>query len=156
MKSNPWWSCLLLVGLAATHPAHADQAAQVKAAHAWIRLLPAGLPAGGYAQLHNDGDQPAVIQGASSPRYAQVMLHESTTAGGMGRMKRVDHFTVPAHGDALFAPGGYHLMLMQAPTPVATGESVPVTLNFADGSHLQVDFLVRPANALDDGTESAH
>jgi periplasmic copper chaperone A len=154
VKSNAWPLCLLLAGLATAHPVHAGQAAQVKAAHAWIRLLPAGLPAGGYVQLHNDGDQPAVIQGARSPRYAQVMLHESTTAGGMGRMKRVDQLTVPAHGEVRFAPGGYHLMLMQAATPVAAGQSVPVTLDFADGSHLQVDFLARPANALDDGTGS--
>lgn len=156
MKSNAWTLCLLLAGLTTAHPAHADQAAQVKPAHAWIRLLPAGLPAGGYVQLHNDGDQPAVIQSANSPRYAQVMLHESTTTGGMGRMKRVDQLTVPAHGDVRLAPGGYHLMLMQAGTPVTTGESVPVTLNFADGSHLQVKFLARPANALDDGTENSH
>lgn len=140
------FATLLLVGAA-----HASQATQVHAEHGWIRVLPAGLPAGGYVVLHNDADQPATLTGASSARYASVMLHQSTTEGGMGRMKMVDHVVVPAHGNVAFAPGGYHLMLMQAQTPVQVGETVPVTLTFADGSRLDVPFLARPANAVDAG-----
>ena len=44
-------------------------------------------------------------QRRSSPRYAQVMLHQSTTAGGMGRMKMVDQIIVPAHGEVAFRAG---------------------------------------------------
>ena len=69
----------------------------------------------------------------------------------MGRMKMVDQLTIPAHGEARFAPGGYHLMLMQAQHPVQAGESVPITLHFADGSQRPVTFLARPANAIDAG-----
>lgn len=142
----------LLAGLLLASAAHADQAAQIRAEHGWIRVLPAGLPAGGYVMLHNDADQPVSLTGASSTRYASVMLHQSTTEGGMGRMKMVDHVVVPAHGEVAFAPGGYHLMLMQPPSPVQVGETVPVTLTFADGSKLDVPFIARPANAVDAGT----
>jgi copper(I)-binding protein len=140
----------LLAGLLLAGSVHAaDQASQVRADHAWIRVLPTGLPAGGYVTLSNRGDETAVLTGASSPRYAHAMLHQSSTEGGMGRMKMVDKVAIPAHGEVTFAPGGYHIMLMQASKPVQAGEQVPMTLQFADGSHLTVDFLARPANAVD-------
>lgn len=142
----------LLGGLLLAGTVHANQASQIHADSAWIRVLPAGLPAGGYVTLHNGGDSVATLTQVTSTRYAQAMLHQSTTAGGMGRMVMVDTLDIPAHGDVSLAPGGYHLMLMQATMPVQAGDSVPLTLRFADGSTLKVDFLARPANATDAGT----
>jgi copper(I)-binding protein len=139
---------LLLAGLLGAGVAHAGQADHVHAGDAWIRVMPASLPAGGYATLRNDGDQPAVLEGASSDAYGSVMLHESSTGTGMGRMRMVDQLTVPAHGQVALAPGGYHFMLMDAAKPVLPGQTVRITLRFADGSTLAADFLARPANAL--------
>ena len=145
---------VLLTGLVAAAPARAAATQQADAVHAegaWLRVLPAGQPAGGYVTLRNEGDAAASLVGASSPRYGHVMLHKSSTEGGMGRMSMVDALAVPAHGRVALAPGGYHLMLMHAGTAVVPGDRVPVTLRFADGSTLAVDFLARPANATDGG-----
>lgn len=131
--------------------AQASDAAHVHASHAWIRILPGNLPAGAYVVLSNDGAQPTTLRSASSETYASVMLHHSSTKGGMSRMTMVDALAIPAHGKVVLAPSGYHLMLMQAKTPVAPGDTVKVTLTFADGSHLPTDFIARPANAMDDG-----
>jgi copper(I)-binding protein len=139
---------LLLAGLLCAGTVHAAQADHVRASEAWIRVMPANLPAGGYVVLHNDGDQPAVLDGASSAAYGSVMLHQSSTDTGMGRMRMVDSLSVPAHGQVALAPGGYHFMLMAAGTPVQPGQSVRITLHFADGSTLATDFLAKPANAL--------
>ena len=139
---------LLLAGLCCAGAAHAAQADHVRASDAWIRVLPGSLPAAGYVTLHNDADQPAVLQGASSVTYASVMLHESSTNTGMGRMRMVEQLQIPAHGQVMLAPGGYHFMLMDAATAVQPGQSVKLTLHFADGSTLSTDFAARPANAL--------
>ncbi|HEU4670603.1 MAG TPA: copper chaperone PCu(A)C [Dyella sp.] len=152
MKARP--HAALLAGLLMAGAAHADQAAGVHASNAWIRVMPAGLPAGGYAVLHNDGDAPATLTGASSTAYAGVMLHQSSTEGGMGRMKMIDRLEIPAHGEVALAPGGYHLMLMHGSDTVRVGGQVPVTLQFADGSHATVSFLARPANAIGAGPGS--
>lgn len=144
-------SPLLAAALLFAGAAHADQSTQVHAEKGWIRVLPAGLPAGGYVTLHNTGASAVALTGASSPRYGRVMLHQSTTEGGMGRMSMVEQLAIPARGSVALAPGGYHLMLMQATRAVSAGETVSVTLDFADGSHLPVDFLARPANAVDAG-----
>jgi len=138
---------VLLAGVLAAAGARASEAAHVRAGQAWIRVLPGDLPAGGYVVLSNDGDQPATLRGATSPRYGSVMLHRSSGEGGMSRMAMVDSLVVPAHGKVELAPGGYHLMLMHAVAPVKPGERVPLSLRFADGSTLAVDFAARPANA---------
>jgi periplasmic copper chaperone A len=138
---------LLVAGLLLSTGAVATEAGHIRASHAWIRVLPGGLPAGAYVTLENTNDQPAMLQGASSPAYASVMLHKSSTDGGMGRMAMVDSLAVPAHGKVELAPGGYHLMLTDASAPVQPGETVEMVLRFDDGSTLDVDFLARPANA---------
>jgi hypothetical protein len=127
--------------------AQAAQADQVKASQAWIRLLPINLPAGGYVTLENQGASAVTVVSAQSTSYASVMLHESSTdRSGNSGMHMLDRLTIPEHGKVTLAPAGYHLMLQQVTHPLKPGDTIEVTLNFADGSHLQVLFLVRPAN----------
>ena len=153
MKHAPFFA--LLAGLAFASAGHAAAADHVRATHAWIRVLPGALPAGGYVILQNDSDQPVELTGASSKAYAQVMLHHSSTESGVSRMTMVDSLPVPAHGEAALAPAGYHLMLMQPAAPVQPGNTVRLLLKFSDGSTLPADFIARPANALDDGSSHA-
>jgi len=142
---------LLLTGLLTVNSVHATEAQHIHASHAWLRVLPGDLPAGAYVTLENDSDQPAVLSSASSPVYADVMLHKSSSDGGMSRMAMVDSLSVPAHGKAILAPAGYHLMLMKATHPVKPGDTITLNLKFADGSTLATNFLARPANAMDSG-----
>ena len=152
MKSAPLLA--LLAGLALATGAHAGAADQVRATHAWIRVLPGTLPAGGYVTLENRGDHPVALTGARSPAYAEVMLHHSSTQGGMSRMAMVESLPIPAHGTVVLAPGGYHLMLMQPGAAVSPGSEVKLQLQFDDGSSLPVNFIARPANALGDEAPS--
>jgi len=139
----------LMIGLLLVAGAHASEAEHIRASQAWIRVLPGELPAGGYVTLENAGDQPVTLRGATSTSYASAMLHKSSADGGVSRMAMVDSLGIPAHGKAELSPGGYHLMLMKATSPVKPGDKVKVTLTFSDGSTLDCDFLARPANAAD-------
>jgi copper(I)-binding protein len=148
---KPLFASVLAAAWLLSAGAQATESAHVRTSHAWIRTLPGNLPAGGYVVLENDADQPATLSRVSSAAYASVMLHHSSTAGGMSRMTMVDVLAIPAHGSVVLAPAGYHLMLMQPKSPVKPGDTVKVTLTFADGSSLPTDFIARPANAMDDG-----
>ena len=128
-------------------PVHAGDAPAVSVEHAWVRLLPGALPAGGYATLRNSGDKPVVLISASSDDYKRVMLHQSTMHDGMSHMSRIDKLTLPAHASIELTPGGYHLMLMHATHAIEVGDMIPVTLHFAGGKTLTVNFKARPANA---------
>ncbi|HET6551970.1 MAG TPA: copper chaperone PCu(A)C [Dyella sp.] len=141
----------LLAGSIFATGIHATEAEHIHASQAWIRVLPGDLPAGAYVTLENTSDQPAMLRSATTPRYASVMLHKSSSEGGVSRMAMVESLAIPAHGKAELSPGGYHLMLSKAGTPLSVGENIKITLHFADGSTLDTDFVARPANATDAG-----
>lgn len=145
---------LMMAASLVTTQAHAGDADQVKATGAWIRVMPGKLPAGAYVVLENHADHAVSLKGATSPTYTSIMLHKSSTEGGMGRMEMVDQLSIPAHGKATLAPGGYHLMLMEATGPVKIGDQVTLMLDFADGSHLKTAFEAKPANTVDAGDAS--
>ena len=136
-----------MLALSATALAAAPASLPVQVEHAWIRWLPAKLPAAGYAVISNEGDDTLRLTGASSPDYGMVMLHHSRLAQGDSTMEMVDHLDIPAHGSAKLAPGGYHLMLSQPTHAIKPGDHVKMTLEFAGGAKLQADFPVLPANA---------
>ena len=139
MKGLP----ILALALLAAAPALA--ATPLEVSDGWIRAMPAGIPSGGYFMLHNRSGKDVALTGASTPACGSLMLHKSEITGGMSSMHQVDEVDVPAGGSIAFAPGGYHLMCMQATSAIAPGAKVPVTLLFKDGSKLTVPFEVRNA-----------
>ncbi len=70
------------------------------------------------------------------------MPHQSLVENNTAQMKMVHNIAVPAHGAVTFRPGGYHLMCMSPAAAITPGQSVPVTLQFQDGSALIVTFPV--------------
>lgn len=121
--------------------------AQVQVQNAQLRLLPGDLPAAGYFTLTNTGSEPVVLNGAQSDVFDQIMIHRSIQENGMAKMQHIDQVQVPASGDLAFAPGGYHLMLMQRKKPLALGDQIAVTLQFANGQTLPVTFTAVPPGA---------
>ncbi|HEV2100642.1 MAG TPA: copper chaperone PCu(A)C [Stellaceae bacterium] len=112
----------------------------------WFRLVMPSLPAAGYFALSNTSTAPQTLIGAASPACGMLMLHRSVDQGGRERMVMVDSVSVPPQGKVSFMPGGYHLMCMSPTTAMRPGQSVPVTLRFADGGSLTASFPVRNAN----------
>ncbi|MGD0490736.1 MAG: copper chaperone PCu(A)C [Steroidobacteraceae bacterium] len=110
---------------------------------AWIRWLPAGLPAAGYLTLTNTGDKALGLETASSPSYRDVSIHRSITHGSMEEMTPVKEIILEPHQTLEFESTGYHLMLMQPAASADTSVKIPITLRFSDGSSLTVPFEVR-------------
>lgn len=114
---------------------------------AWIRMLPGDLPAAGYFSLRNRSDASRSLSGVESAAFAMVMMHKSSEQNGQSQMQHVGTVTLAPQAVVRFAPGGYHLMLMDARQTLSVGEQVPVTLSFSDGSRVTVQFVVRAAGA---------
>lgn len=117
----------------------------ITVSNAWIRALPASVPSGGYFTLHNSGGKTVTLVGAQSPACGMLMLHRSDDMGGMSSMSDVQTVDVSPGGSVKFAPGGFHLMCMDAKLAIKPGNTVPVTLSFQDGSKLTVTFSVKNA-----------
>jgi copper(I)-binding protein len=133
---------VMLAGMPAIGGTPAE-APTIRIEDAWIRWLPAGLPAGGYVTLTNTGDKPVVLIAVSSPDYGEVSMHRSVERQGMMEMTPVAQVAIVAHSSLNFAATGYHFMLMQPSRSVKLGDRVPITLRFADGRSLTVQFEVR-------------
>lgn len=126
----------LLPGVA--HAAPPD----VKVDNARIRLLPGDLPLAGYFDLTNTGSEPVTLVGAGSPAFGKVMLHRSLERKGQSQMQHVSELVLAPAETAHFAPGDYHLMLMQRSQPLQIGDKVTIRLRFSDGRETAVDFRV--------------
>lgn len=122
---------------------HADGPA-VGVTHVWIREAPPGVRVlAGYFTLENLTDKPLTLITASSPDFGSVMLHRSVEHNGMDSMETLDKLVIPAHKNIVFAPGGYHLMLMQPHKRYYDGDLISVTLAFSDHSSLTILAPVR-------------
>lgn len=132
----------LLAALAGAGPAESSRPS-IRVLSAWVRWLPAGLPAAGYLTLENTGSQAASLERASSADFGDVSIHRSVRHGADVQMMPVRSITLPPHQTLQFEPNGYHLMLMQPSDRLATATHVPITLFFADGSSLVASFEIR-------------
>ena len=116
----------LLLALAA-----APAVAEVTITDAWVRgTVPAQKATGAFMQLTSPTE--AALVAASSPAAKIVEIHEMKMDGGMMRMKAVDRIALPAGKPVTLGPGGYHVMLMDLAAPLKEGDTVTVTLTFAD------------------------
>ncbi len=146
MKPSIYLSAALCA-LLSTFTFAAGGGAGMQARDAWIRWLPANIPSGAYLTLINSGSTPRVLVSAVSPDFADVSFHQTRTVHGVSEMSAVSSLTINPQRSLQFAPGGYHLMLMQPLRTLHPGDQVPITLRFADGTSLVVSFEVRSASA---------
>jgi copper(I)-binding protein len=121
----------------------ADVSPPVSVSNAWIRWLPADLPAAGYATLRNTSDRRATLLEVSTPDYGTAMFHASRNIRGVEQMVPVDNVRIEPHSQVSFAPEGLHIMLLQPRRAIKPGDHVSVTLRFAEGQLLPVQFEVR-------------
>lgn len=135
----------MMLVLASLPQALADQAKAdgLAITNAWFRTIMPGRPAGGYFTLRNNSGTPRKLVGAVSTACGSASLHETKEEGGVAKMIPVDQIDVPANGGVTFAPGGYHVMCMKPSDAMKPGDTVPLTLEFADGTKLTIDFAVK-------------
>jgi hypothetical protein len=121
---------ILTVALLAAMPALAlAQAPAVQVGQAWARPSAGGTGAV-YLTLTARGT-PDQLTGASTPVAGMAMLHQTTTEGGVARMRDVEGVALPAGQAVTLRPGGTHIMLMDLTRKLKPGDSFPLTLAFA-------------------------
>ena len=118
-------------------------AGRLKVERAWIRAAPPGATMlAGYAVLHNGGDAPVIVHGASSPDFGSVSLHETIEIDAVERMQPIEQVEVAPGASLTFAPGGKHFMLMRPSRSLATGAAVTVHLDTNDSDGVDASFVV--------------
>ena len=121
-------------------------AGRLEISGAWIRTAPPGaMMLAGYATLHNAGDAPLTVVGASSEVFGSVSLHESVEVDGVAKMKALGAIEIAPGASVVLAPGGKHLMLMRGKSEPKAGESIKIQFAMKSGESANGDFVARDA-----------
>lgn len=98
------------------------------------------------------------ITGVRSALADKTELHTHIMENNVMKMRQVDGgVDVPMHGEVLFKPGSYHVMLIGLKKPLAEGEMVNVTLEFEKAGDVPVmvnvlDPMAKGMTKMDHGT----
>jgi copper(I)-binding protein len=116
---------------------------------AWSRATPGGAKvAGGYLTIENRGAAPDRLLSGSTELAKKLEIHEMAVNDGVMTMRQVEGGLIIApSSNVKFAPGGYHLMLLDLNAPLRQGEQVPVTLTFERAGAIKVLFDVQGVGA---------
>ena len=71
------------------------------------------------------------------------MIHRTIVKDGMAGMAHASQIELAPNASLIFAPGGYHLMLMNPKRTLRAGDPVVINLEFRGGLVLPVAFEVR-------------
>jgi copper(I)-binding protein len=137
-----------LAGCTSTH-SHEGEAAPV-VTDVWIRAIP---------DTAVDGDMTGMFMTINNPTNEDIYLLGGTTDGTFtpdpldahevvqdanGEMVMQDAeggILIPANGSVQLMPGGYHIMFWNLTSPIPVGETVSATLNFSNGSSVDVEAI---------------
>jgi len=126
---------IIVTLLAATSLAGADSGLQVS--EPWVREAPpASRVLAGYLTLVNTGDNTVTVTAISSPDFKNAEIHRTLIEAGVARMLAVKQLEVPAGGQLMLEPGGYHLMLFDPLRTLTAGATVTLIMHMNNGNQL--------------------
>ncbi len=141
---------VLIFSLALLGKAGADGVAdQITVNDPYVRAVPPVVKtSAAFMQFQNTDAVERFLVSASTPAAAAVELHMHTMDEGVMRMRQIAHIHLPPGETVSLEPGGLHIMLFDLSAPLAPGDTVPITLNFDDGSSKQVSAEVRSVKKM--------
>jgi hypothetical protein len=135
------FACLtsVLIALAA-----AAEQTEISVHDAWVRESPPGIAmTAGYMRLQNKTSRPQVLVAASSSAFETVTIHRTVARQGMTGMEHSPQVELLPNASLVFAPGGYHLMLVNPKRTLRAGDRVEIYLEFRGGLVLPATYEVR-------------
>ena len=140
------WRHAVFAGLisALTALAAATEDAGISVRDAWVRESPPGMAmTAGYMMLQNKTSRPQVLVAARSSAFETVTIHRTVARQGMTGMEHTPKIELLPNESLFFAPGGYHLMLLNPKRILRAGDRVDIQLEFRGGLVLPVSYEVR-------------
>jgi copper(I)-binding protein len=117
---------------------------QIRVEDPWARPVPAvGGNGAVFMRLVNAGNEADQLVGGESPVAGSVEVHKTTMEESVMRMEHIPGLELPAKGEVLLEPGGYHVMLIGVNTSLALGDTLPITLRFEKSGDIQMEVQVR-------------
>lgn len=114
-------------------------------------------PTAAYMMITNAGTDADRLIRATSTAFGTIEIHTVEKHGNVMKMLPVDAIEIPAGGEAMLAPGGFHLMLFDSAKPFKIGETIPMTLTFERTGEIDVTVRVeRITGGMSHGGAGGH
>ncbi len=117
--------------------------------HPWSRATPAGARVGaGYMVIRNTGDTADRLVSGETDVAGRIEIHEMAMNDGVMTMREIaGGLEIPAGGEVVLEPGGYHMMFMGLEQGFVEGEAFDATLVFETAGPVEVEFAIEGMGA---------
>ena len=141
---RPTGAALLALTMLTSMPASATDvtAGDLTIAHPHSRPNLPNRPSAAYMKITNAGAEDDRLIAVRSESFGTIELHTVKHQDGVMKMMPVEAIGVPAGGEAVLEPGGFHLMLFDAAGRFQIGDSFDAVLTFEKAGDVMVTFDV--------------
>ncbi|MGY4533006.1 copper(I)-binding protein [Pseudomonas sp. TE3786] len=151
------FTAVAVLSLSFAAMAHEYEVGELHIDHPWSREMPPTAPtAAVYFIIHNKGASADRLLSVDTPAAGKAEMHEHIDQNGLMKMQQVQFVTVPAGGEATFAPMAYHVMLFNLKQQGRDGERFPLTLHFEKAGEVTVQVAVQKEAPAEQHDMSQH
>jgi copper(I)-binding protein len=158
-RLNSLLAAAALITLAACAPAQpaSYSAESIAVAEPFSRPAPQGGNGAGFFTVTNNNTGPDTLLRVESPIATRIELHETSTEGGVMRMRELKAgLKLKAGETVVFKPGGKHVMFLGLVRPLAVGDRIPATLVFEKAGRAPIELTVKARDAAPAGGMDEH
>ncbi len=110
----------------------------------WGRTSPKVVANGAFYMVLNGGETADRLLAADAEVCGTTELHQTIMNDGVMMMQQAEGgIEIPAGGQAVLEPGGYHVMCINKESEFKVGDVIPVTLTFENAESQTVDAEIR-------------
>jgi periplasmic copper chaperone A len=116
----------------------------------YARATPPNAPvSGGYMTIRNSGAEADRLISGEATFAERVEIHEMAMDGEVMKMRQLaDGLEIPAGGEVVLKPGGYHVMFIGIDSQFKDGETRNVKLTFEKAGTIELEFAVQDMKAM--------
>lgn len=105
----------------------------------YVRAVPPGQPnSAAFMILRNTEAVEKTVVKVATPVAEVAELHVHKHVDGMMQMRQVDEISIPASGETVLKPGGFHIMLIRLKQELIVGDEIPLTLTLKNAETIEV------------------
>ena len=105
-----------------------------------------------YMTIKNGGEADRLVK-ATTQISTMVQVHETVMVNNAMQMQEIQGgLGIPAGGEVLLKPGGYHVMIMNLKSPLKPGDMVTLELTFEKAGKVTIVLPVKSSADLSSGT----
>lgn len=140
--------CFALALTASAGTLAAGSADGIQVVDPYVRAMPPGAKVtAAFMTLRNGGADTKLVK-AESKAAKNVELHNHVDNDGVMEMRQVPAIELKANTETALQPGGLHIMMIGPTAALKEGDTVSLTLRFADGSSKTVEAPVKMPGAM--------